>query len=232
MQRIRGNGEQALAAYQASLEIRRELGARNPDDIDGQRDISISHDKIGDVLREAQRTRRRACLLQRRPHDRRKARRARSAGHAVAARPRRQQHQDRQRAARAGRSRRRTCRLSGEPGNDLGARGERSRQHRLAARPFGQPGEGRRRPAQAGRPRGRARRLRAEPADHAETGGKRRHQCRLAARPVDHAGRDRQSAPASSATSTAPDKPLPTACRSARCWQRRNPTTRFGSATW
>ena len=37
---------------------------------------------------------------------------------------------------------------------------------------------------------------------------------------------------ASSATSMARDKPSPTACRSARCWRRRNPTTRFGSATW
>ena len=50
-------------------------------------------------------------------------------------------------------------------------------------------------------------------------------QCRLAARPVDHAGRDRQSAPARARLQRRRAGFLPTACRSARCWLRRNPTT-------
>jgi tetratricopeptide (TPR) repeat protein len=40
----------ALAAYRASLEIRARLAAADPGNALWQRDLSVSHDRIGDVL--------------------------------------------------------------------------------------------------------------------------------------------------------------------------------------
>ena len=40
----------ALAAYQASLAIAERLAKADADNTEWQRDLSVSHDKIGDVL--------------------------------------------------------------------------------------------------------------------------------------------------------------------------------------
>jgi len=40
-----------LAAYRASLEIRARLAAADPGNAGWQRDLSVSHNKLGDVLR-------------------------------------------------------------------------------------------------------------------------------------------------------------------------------------
>ena len=45
-----GDGPGALAAYRKSLEIREALAARDPANTGWQRDLSVSHRKIGDVL--------------------------------------------------------------------------------------------------------------------------------------------------------------------------------------
>jgi tetratricopeptide (TPR) repeat protein len=45
-----GRREEALTAYQKSLAIREKLAAADPGNSDWQRDLSISHNKIGDVL--------------------------------------------------------------------------------------------------------------------------------------------------------------------------------------
>ena len=45
-----GNLPDALAAYQASLAIRERLAKADPGNAGWQRDLSVSHDKIGDVL--------------------------------------------------------------------------------------------------------------------------------------------------------------------------------------
>ena len=46
-----GEGAAALAAYRASLTIRERLAQHDPENAEGQRDLSISHNKIGDMLR-------------------------------------------------------------------------------------------------------------------------------------------------------------------------------------
>jgi hypothetical protein len=45
-----GDGAGALAAYRTGLAIREVLAARDPANTDWQRDLSVSHNKIGDVL--------------------------------------------------------------------------------------------------------------------------------------------------------------------------------------
>ena len=45
-----GDGPGALAAYRKSLAIREALAARDPANTQWQRDLSVSHDRIGDVL--------------------------------------------------------------------------------------------------------------------------------------------------------------------------------------
>jgi hypothetical protein len=45
-----GDGPGALAAYQAGLEIAEGLAKRDPANTQWQRDLSVSHDRIGDVL--------------------------------------------------------------------------------------------------------------------------------------------------------------------------------------
>ena len=45
-----GNLSDALAAYEAALSVHQSLVDRRPDDIERQRDLSVSHDRIGDVL--------------------------------------------------------------------------------------------------------------------------------------------------------------------------------------
>ena len=50
MLRAQGDGDGALAAYRAALGIRETLARRDPANTEWQRDLSISHDKIGDML--------------------------------------------------------------------------------------------------------------------------------------------------------------------------------------
>ncbi|MGB7989338.1 MAG: hypothetical protein WCF44_08070, partial [Candidatus Methylophosphatis roskildensis] len=45
-----GDGPGALAAYRKGLAIRESLAARDPANTEWQRDLSVSHDRIGDVL--------------------------------------------------------------------------------------------------------------------------------------------------------------------------------------
>ena len=45
-----GDGPGALAAYQAGLTIREDLAKRDPANTQWQRDLSVSHNKMGDVL--------------------------------------------------------------------------------------------------------------------------------------------------------------------------------------
>ena len=45
-----GTTEEALAAYRRSLAIREKLAAADPGNTEWQRDLSVSHNKIGDVL--------------------------------------------------------------------------------------------------------------------------------------------------------------------------------------
>ena len=49
MKRAQGDGDGALDAYRASLAIRERLAAQDARNAEWQRDLSISHDKIGDV---------------------------------------------------------------------------------------------------------------------------------------------------------------------------------------
>jgi tetratricopeptide (TPR) repeat protein len=48
-----GDRAGALAAYRAGLAIRETLARRDPGNAEGQRDLSVSHDKVGDVLMAA-----------------------------------------------------------------------------------------------------------------------------------------------------------------------------------
>ena len=45
-----GQLDAALTAYRASLAIRERLAAADPSNAAWQRDLSVSHDKLGDVL--------------------------------------------------------------------------------------------------------------------------------------------------------------------------------------
>jgi len=45
-----GDGPGALLAYRKGLEIAEALAERDPANTEGQRDLSVSHDGIGDVL--------------------------------------------------------------------------------------------------------------------------------------------------------------------------------------
>jgi hypothetical protein len=45
-----GDGPGALAAYRTGLTIREALAARDPANTEWQRDLSVSHDRIADVL--------------------------------------------------------------------------------------------------------------------------------------------------------------------------------------
>lgn len=45
-----GNLTDALASYQADLDIAQRLAAADPGNAGWQRDLSVSHEKIGDVL--------------------------------------------------------------------------------------------------------------------------------------------------------------------------------------
>lgn len=47
----RGNFSGAMAAYKASLAIRERLAAQDPEYAGWQRDLSVSHDRVGDVQR-------------------------------------------------------------------------------------------------------------------------------------------------------------------------------------
>ncbi len=74
-------------------------------------------------------------------------------------------------------------RLSRDPGDRRAAGGRRPHQRRVAARPVGQPQQGRRRAAGPGGPGRGPRRLSGVPGDRRAAGGQRSHQRRLAARP-------------------------------------------------
>jgi hypothetical protein len=45
-----GEGAAALTAYRASLAIRERLAQQDPNNAQWQRDLSVSHDRIGDML--------------------------------------------------------------------------------------------------------------------------------------------------------------------------------------
>ena len=49
MQRAQGNLDDALTAYEDSLDISEKLAAQDPSNAGWQRDLSVSYDKIGDV---------------------------------------------------------------------------------------------------------------------------------------------------------------------------------------
>ena len=51
MQRAQGDLPAALTSYQASLAIRDRLAQADPGNAGWQRDLSVSHNKIGDVQR-------------------------------------------------------------------------------------------------------------------------------------------------------------------------------------
>ena len=51
MQRAQGDLGGALKSYQTGMDIRRKLVERDPGNADWQRDLSISHNKIGEVQR-------------------------------------------------------------------------------------------------------------------------------------------------------------------------------------
>ena len=51
VQRAQGDLGGALKSFQASMEIVRKLAERDPGNAEGQRDLSISHERIGDVQR-------------------------------------------------------------------------------------------------------------------------------------------------------------------------------------
>ena len=52
MLRAQGNLTAALESYQASLAIRERLARADPGNAGWQRDLSVSHERIGDVLVE------------------------------------------------------------------------------------------------------------------------------------------------------------------------------------
>ena len=53
MARAAGDLAAARTAYQASLDIRTRLAAADPANTQWQRDLSVSHEKLGDVARAA-----------------------------------------------------------------------------------------------------------------------------------------------------------------------------------
>ena len=174
------------------------LAERDAANTEWQRDLSVSHGKIGDVLVAQGDGAGRAGGLSQEPRYRRGAGGARSGQHRVATRPLGQPRQDRRRAGGAGRRRRGAGGLSQRPRYPRGAGGARSGQHRVAARPLGQPRQDRRR---AGGP-GRRRRGRWRPIARAWPSPRR---WRRAIRPI----------PSGSATSRS------ATTRSATCWWPR-----------
>ncbi len=46
-----GNTAAALQAYEQAMEIRKKLVQADPDNTTAQRDLSVSYNKLGDVLR-------------------------------------------------------------------------------------------------------------------------------------------------------------------------------------
>ena len=52
MLQAEGDRSGALAAYRKGIAIREALAAKDPGNTEWQRDLSVSHNKIGDVLRD------------------------------------------------------------------------------------------------------------------------------------------------------------------------------------
>ena len=48
----RGTSPERLAAYRESLQVRRRLAEADPSNAGWQRDLSVSHDNVGNVLRD------------------------------------------------------------------------------------------------------------------------------------------------------------------------------------
>ena len=163
---------------------RTRLAAADPANTEWQRDLSISHNKLGDVAiaagdLAAARAAYQASLDIADPAGRRRSRQ-----HRMAARP---VHQPQQAGGRGDRGRgpgRRPGRLPGRPGHRGPAGRRRPGQHRMAARPVHQPrpaggrGDGGRGP---GRGPGR---LPGRPGHRGPAGRRRPRQHRMAARPV------------------------------------------------
>ena len=145
-----------LPLYERGLAIAERLAKADPGNAGWQRDLSVSHDKIGDVLRAQGNLAGRARQLPGLARHRRAARQSRSRQCRLAARPLRLAQQDRRRAAwpratspAALDSYKASLAIS-RP-----ARQSRSRQCRLAARPLRLARQDRRRASGAGQPRRR-----------------------------------------------------------------------------
>ena len=152
-----GEGGAALAAYRAGLAIAERLAAADPGNAGWQRDLSVSHERIGDVLVAQGELRGRRSRPTGGPRHRASAGRARPGQHRVAARP---LGQPRAGSATCWR-RRASCAAAlaaYQAGLAIARAAGRARpgQHRVAARPLGQPQQDRRR-AGARRATGRGR---------------------------------------------------------------------------
>ena len=96
--KLRGGAE----SYRDSLAIARRLAAADPGNAGWQRDLSVSYNKVGDVLVAQGNLREALQVLPRQPRDRRAARQPRPQQRRLAARSVGRLQQDRRRAGGAG----------------------------------------------------------------------------------------------------------------------------------
>ena len=218
------------------------LAKADPGNAGWQRDLSVSHGKIGDVQRAQVDL---AAALASYQASRAIADRSGQGGprqRRLAARPFGLARQDRRRAAGAGRPGGGAGELPGLA-RDLRASGEGGpRQRRLAARPLGLARQDRRRAAGAGRPGGGADELPGLARDRRPSGEGGPRQRRLAARPLGLAQQDRRRAAGAGRPGGGADElpglarnPIfsgvpPNACAASRMPMRRTPSA-FSSRT-
>ena len=228
-----GDRPTALTAYRLVLEINEAIFRRDPGNAEWQRDLSVSHNRIGDVLRARGRPATGALnsyraglaiaeTLARRDPGNTEWQRDLSISH----------EQDRRRAGGAGRPA--TGALNAyraglaipetlarrDPGNtewqrDLSVSHERIGDVLVAA----------------GRPRGRARLLPRRPRDPRAPRPPRPRQHRMAARPLGQPQQDRRRAAGAGRPRRARSTPTAPASRSPRRWPAATPATPNGSAT-
>ena len=176
-----GSATRLLHAIHRQVQAR---AAADPANAGWQRDLSISHIKVGDVASSGRGPGRGPRRLPGRPGHRGPAGRRRPGQHRMAARPVRQPQQAGGRGGRGRGPGRGPRRLPGRPGHRGPAGRRRPGQRRLAARPVHQPQQG---GGRGGRGRGPGRRPRRPPGrpGHRRPAGRRRpRQHRMAARPV------------------------------------------------
>ena len=184
----------AVSAFRHSLAIADRLANADPGNAGWQHDLSVSHNKIGDVQVEqgnlpAALTSYQASLA---IADR--LANADSGQRRVAARPLGLAGEDRRRAACSGQPAGGADELPGLA-RDQRPAGERGpRQRRVAARPLGLAGEDRRRAACSGQPAGGADELPGLARDQRPAGERGPRKRRVAARPLGLAGEDRRRA--------------------------------------